>query len=312
MPDLPPHPLELADRRIDRRVPFEADVTQYGDTDVIWKAANLSDGGMFLTGNPLLAVGTDVELGFKVPGNPLEILCDGTVQWKNHPDLPGHDPKMPIGIGVEFVDIDPECKKLLLAFMEDRRVAEPPATIEGLIADTLDEFTESPGGGLDANDLFDEPPVDEDDPLLAERLEPGCVLGSYRLAKWLGSGGMGDVYLAEHVQLGRMVALKRLRSEFASNRMGLNRFFQEARAVNQIHHENIVEITDFIQTPDHTYCVMEFLDGPTLAASLEPGKMMPISQVVNIAGQVCDALAAVHEAGIVHRDLKPQNIMLVE
>src|SRR5262245_31793677 len=73
----------------------------------------------------------------------------------------------------------------------------------------------------------------------------GTVLGSYRLVDLLGEGGMGQVYLAEHTRLGRKVALKLLRSEYASNPRAVKRFFTEARAVNQISHENIVEITDF-------------------------------------------------------------------
>jgi serine/threonine-protein kinase len=348
MAELPPFPSQKVDRRLDARVPFDGPVTQYGDDgNLIWKAVNLSDSGMFLTGNPILPLDAELELGFTVPGYELEILTEARVRWRNHPNDPDFDRSMPSGIGVAFTDIDPECGKVLRKFMASHRppaqAARPAPTqdaapvhapagpsapapaptpapaqagntdnIADLIADTLDEFvddslTETPFSAVD------EMPLDEEDEaLLRERLAPGTVLGSYKLAKWLGSGGMGDVYLAEHTQLGRMVALKRLRSDFANNRAGLQRFFQEARAVNQIHHEHIVEITDFIQESEHTYCVMEFLDGPTLAELVQSTGIMPLTQALGIALQVCDALEAVHQAGIVHRDLKPQNIMLIE
>src|SRR5689334_7075598 len=79
--------------------------------------------------------------------------------------------------------------------------------------------------------------------------EVGTVLGSYRILGTLGEGGMGVVYLAEHVRLGRKVALKTLRSELTHNPVTVKRFFAEARAVNRISHDNIVEITDFIEQP---------------------------------------------------------------
>ena len=145
-----------------------------------------------------------------------------------------------------------------------------------------------------------------------ERLADGTTLGSYSIRKWLGSGGMGDVYLAEHTQLGRQVAIKRLRSEWARNRRGLKRFFDEARAVNRIEHENIVQITDFAIEEQHVYCVMEFLEGQTLAEVQTKLGRVPVARALHIAIQVCDALDVCHRAGIIHRDLKPQNIMLVK
>ncbi|MBI5509649.1 MAG: protein kinase [Deltaproteobacteria bacterium] len=167
-----------------------------------------------------------------------------------------------------------------------------------------------------ADDLIDQDAVDEsgmtpEKRALLERLADGSTLGSYRILKWLGSGGMGDVYLAEHRQLGRKVAIKRLRSDYAKNRRGLKRFFDEARAVNKIKHENIVEITDFATEEAHVYCVMEFLEGKTLSQALAEDGAIPIQRAVRIAIQVCDALDVCHRAGIIHRDLKPQNIMLV-
>jgi eukaryotic-like serine/threonine-protein kinase len=139
----------------------------------------------------------------------------------------------------------------------------------------------------------------------------GTIIGSYKLIEILGEGGMGYVYLAEHTRLGRKVALKLLRNEYASNATAVHRFFTEACAVNQICHENIVEITDFIENEGgDSYCIMELLRGKTLQDALKEEEVLPISRALGIAVQVARALAAVHEAGIVHRDLKPANIFL--
>ncbi len=154
-------------------------------------------------------------------------------------------------------------------------------------------------------------PVPRDDSESGVRPQ-GSVLGSYRLLELLGEGGMGRVYLAEHTKLGRKVAIKLLRSEYARNPNAVKRFFTEARAVNQINHEHIVEITDFIEDGDEKYCVMELLKGETLENALHTEGALPIQRVLTIALQVCKALAAVHRTGIVHRDLKPSNIFLTE
>jgi serine/threonine-protein kinase len=139
------------------------------------------------------------------------------------------------------------------------------------------------------------------------------VIGSYRLLELLGEGGMGFVYLAEHVRLGRRVAIKMLRSRYATNPVAVKRFFREARAVNQIRNENIVEITDFIeQEGEDSYYIMELLEGESVADILERDGFLPLDRVLAIVIQICDALGAVHGAEIVHRDLKPDNIFLIE
>ena len=197
--------------------------------------------------------------------------------------------------------------------------AADASLINDLIADSLAELepeTESIGSPF-AQQQGRESPVALDQAVLEnagaeERLDAGQVLGSYRIVKWLGSGGMGDVYLAEHTQLGRKVAIKRLRSEYAKNSRALQRFFDEARAVNRIQHDNIVQITDFSGEGEHVYCVMEFLEGKTLAQLQLDKKIIPLEQALRIATQVCEALDVVHKAGVIHRDLKPQNIMLIE
>ncbi|HUS64133.1 MAG TPA: serine/threonine-protein kinase [Kofleriaceae bacterium] len=144
-------------------------------------------------------------------------------------------------------------------------------------------------------------------------LPAGTVVGSYKLIEVIGEGGMGRVYLAEHTRLGRKVALKMLRSKFSSNAESVKRFFAEARAVNKIAHENIVEVTDFITGDDGTsYYIMELLTGGSLGETIHAEGPLPLERVLHIMIQVTNALDAVHEAGIVHRDLKPDNIFLAK
>ena len=142
---------------------------------------------------------------------------------------------------------------------------------------------------------------------------PMSVVGAYRLLSLLGEGGMGRVYLAEHVKLGRRVALKMLRSEFANNPNAVRRFFDEARAVNQIRHDNIIEVTDFVEGVGggESYFIMELLVGTDLA-QLQLSGPLSLQRIFHIARQVCSALAAAHDAGIVHRDLKPENVFIVK
>ncbi|MCA9581506.1 MAG: serine/threonine protein kinase, partial [Myxococcales bacterium] len=144
-------------------------------------------------------------------------------------------------------------------------------------------------------------------------LDPGTTMGNYQIEEVLGVGGIGEVYLADHVKLGRKVALKRLRTEYSSNREVVSRFFDEARAANQIAHENIVEITDFVEDPvDGAYLIMELLRGEDLGMVLEREESIPADRTVAIMRQVASALAAAHRVGVVHRDLKPDNVFLTE
>ncbi len=160
--------------------------------------------------------------------------------------------------------------------------------------------------------LHDDVPV-RSKPRESRVLPSGTVVGSYKLLQVLGEGGMGRVYLAEHTRLGRKVAIKMLRSKFSSNPESIKRFFGEARAVNKIAHENIVEVTDFVTEDDgNSYYIMELLTGKSLYDQLKEGGVMPLERSLAIAIQVAGALGAVHEAGIVHRDLKPENIFLAQ
>jgi serine/threonine protein kinase len=142
-------------------------------------------------------------------------------------------------------------------------------------------------------------------------LQEGAVLGNYQLERLLGEGSMGRVFQARHVRLGRQVALKVLRPEHARDVSFVQRFFQEARTVNQINHEHIVEVFDFVdESPDgHVYCVMELLRGQSLTALLKE-EGLTLERVQRMAVQVCAALGAAHQVGVVHRDIKPDNLFI--
>ena len=137
----------------------------------------------------------------------------------------------------------------------------------------------------------------------------GTTLGSFRITKVIGRGGMGTVYLGEHAVIGSRVAIKVLQEKLASDEGLVARFYAEARAVNLIGHENIVNIFDMNVVPPHRYyLVMEYLEGKPLNYLMTAP--VPANVSIPILVQVCDALQAAHDAGIVHRDLKPENIFL--
>ena len=124
---------------------------------------------------------------------------------------------------------------------------------------------------------------------------------------------MGRVFIAEHTRLGRHVALKILRSEFADNPEALARFFAEARAVNRINHPNIIEVSDFVESAGgRSYYIMELLKGVDLKTLNHREGTLSVDSALGIAVQVCRGLGAAHAAGIVHRDLKPDNVFLVD
>ncbi|RMH41011.1 MAG: serine/threonine protein kinase [Deltaproteobacteria bacterium] len=144
-----------------------------------------------------------------------------------------------------------------------------------------------------------------DDPLL------GVAIGPYRIARLLGAGGMGRVYVGVHPTIGSRVAIKVLARDGAADRHLVKRFFDEARAVNLIRHENIVNILDLDTLPDgRPYIVMEHLDGAPLAAVIAERGPLPLGGLTRAMTEVLDALAAAHDAGVVHRDLKPDNIFI--
>ncbi|AKJ03454.1 serine/threonine protein kinase [Archangium gephyra] len=144
-------------------------------------------------------------------------------------------------------------------------------------------------------------------------LLPAVLEGRYRLLSQLGAGGMGVVYLAEHLGLRKSVAVKLLRGELSREPTFARRFEQEAIAASQIGHEHIVNVTDLGRTPTgELFYVMELLEGESLGALLLRERFLPLWRAVPILTQVCRALEAAHARGIVHRDVKPQNVMLLQ
>ncbi len=153
---------------------------------------------------------------------------------------------------------------------------------------------------------------DDGETLETANPEPGTQIGGrYRLIRILGEGGMGVVYLAEHSALGREVALKFLRGQFAEDPVILRRFQREARAASSIRHPGIVDVTDFGDDAEHgVFYTMEFVPGSTSLEEVVQRGPMDLDEVIRVGVGVADALAAAHEAGVIHRDLKPDNILL--
>jgi len=138
------------------------------------------------------------------------------------------------------------------------------------------------------------------------------VDGRYRVIELIGEGGMGKVYLAEHVEIGKRVALKVLHPSYSRMPDLVERFRREARAASKIGHPNIVDVTDSGTTAEGSvYFVMEYLEGVELGSVIEREGALDVARALKIAGQICRALAAAHAQGIVHRDLKPENIYLI-
>ena len=135
--------------------------------------------------------------------------------------------------------------------------------------------------------------------------------GRYRIDELIGEGGMGKVYLAEHIDIGKRVAIKVLHLVYGSMPDLVERFRREARAASRIGHPHIVDVTDSGTTEDGAvYFVMEYLEGIELASAIDRQGALDVTRVFRIATQICRAVAAAHAVGIIHRDLKPENIFL--
>src|SRR5580704_16128742 len=141
-------------------------------------------------------------------------------------------------------------------------------------------------------------------------LNSGHLLAQrYEVLTLLGEGGMGAVYKARDVELGRMVALKVIRPDLARNRAILDRFKQELILATQVTHRNVVRIYDLGEAEGIKFITMEHVEGEDLAAIIHRRTKLPPQEAVAIIEQVCRALEAAHNVGVIHRDLKPQNIM---
>ena len=143
-------------------------------------------------------------------------------------------------------------------------------------------------------------------------LQAGHLFGNYRIVRFLGEGGFGEVYLAENPLIERRAAVKVLHTALAQDAELVRRFLNEARAASAIRHRNIIEVFDAGVTPEGApYILMEFLEGVSLQKRLADRGRLALPQVLEITRQAGSALAAAHAAGIVHRDLKPENLFLV-
>jgi serine/threonine protein kinase len=154
--------------------------------------------------------------------------------------------------------------------------------------------------------------IQRDDAIGAQTFVGRVIDSRYRVLSRIGEGGMGTVYAAEHVEIGKRVAVKILHRIFSGEEQLVERFRREARAASKVGHPHIIDVSDFGTTEEGcAYFVMELLEGLDLADVLvNEGRLDP-SRAVRISVQLCQALEAAHTAGIIHRDLKPENVFLV-
>mgnify|MGYP002137125227 CR=1 FL=1 len=191
------------------------------------------------------------------------------------------------------------------------RYVEPPGGADG-------PFADMPGLSVDDSDVVENVAPSAPGPRLATGTTHSNLIGHvlaerYRLIKLIGEGGMGSVYQAEHTTIGRKLAIKVLAPEYGDSPEVVARFLQEARTASMLHHEHIVDITDFGYTKQGlAFLTMEHLEGENLADLLEREGRLPWTRVRRMILQICRALHAAHEKGIIHRDMKPDNCFRIK
>ena len=216
----------------------------------------------------------------------------------------------PISAEVEVSPSEPEPvssekNRTTLGDIVSAAAAEPPTSRRLML---IPESEDGSAPSLSGDDAPSRPSVTEADELVGQLVD-----ARYRIESVLGIGSMGIVYVARHLAVGKVVALKVLRQQFVQDAEVTQRFASEATAATAIGNAHIVDTLDFGKLQNGSaYQVMEFLEGQMLSEALRQESRMPLERILNIARQVAVALGAAHEAGIVHRDLKPDNVFLVE
>ncbi len=162
--------------------------------------------------------------------------------------------------------------------------------------------------------LIDKPPLDIAAEIFSGRIQAeivGTNIKHYKILAQIGTGGMGDVYLAEDTRLERRVAIKFIKTEFSENPTQLRRFIREAKTASSLNHPNIITVYEIGKTKNSQFIATEFIEGKTLRRAINEGSLN-LGEILDIAVQVANALHAAHSAGVIHRDIKPENIMLRE
>ena len=189
---------------------------------------------------------------------------------------------------------------------------QAPEALESLLRNASPEVREIVHGLLAQEEpgILDRPAWEGETqtPAASPAIGPGSRLGPYCIEAGVGAGGAGEVFRASDTRLARKVAIKAIRAGRSLDGLEL-RFLEEARAASALNHPNIITIYDVGAVEGQPYIVMEWIEGQTLRQKLAQGPLS-IPEVLGIASQILDALAAAHEAGIIHRDLKPENIMV--
>lgn len=192
-------------------------------------------------------------------------------------------------LSASLVELD-DLKKVVVSLMADQTVFTPKRLAEGMIgAGVLTQWQATK---------------------LLSGKSKGFYLGSYRLLRPLGRGGMGVVYLGEHYVMKRLMALKILPPEATADPRRIKRFQDEAKACAQLDHPNIVRAYDFAEAGGKLYIVMEYVDGIDLHHAVARDGRMSVAEALDALTQAAAGLAHAHERGIIHRDIKPSNLML--
>ncbi len=189
--------------------------------------------------------------------------------------------------------------------------AELRRKVEALLQSEAEakSFIEAPAAAFAAEMLVENDHKSRIDAFQPKASHPEQQVQQYKVLSQLGAGGMGEVWLAEHILLKRKVALKLLPERFASNADRILRFEREGLATSALNHPNILTIYEIGRTETTFFIAAEYIEGQTLRQRIRTGRMK-VLEAIDVARQVASALNAAHSAGIIHRDVKPENIML--